>query len=190
MYTACFTGHRRLNGHYRGDAWKKISGHMDEKIIPMLVKKYKITNYISGMALGVDMLAAERILYHKNRYFTPLYLEAAIPYKNQYTIWPEDEQKRYHSILKRADKVKILYGTAYANWKLNKRNKWMVDESRYVIAIWDGTRHGGTFNCYSYAKKMKSVDCLLCLHPPMQRWFSIHRIRLESPKEVGASQRW
>ncbi|PAD70641.1 hypothetical protein CHH83_02225 [Bacillus sp. 7586-K] len=35
---------------------------------------------------------------------------------------------------------------------MQKRNEWMVDNSDYVIAVWDGTK-GGTGNCVKYAQK-------------------------------------
>lgn len=155
MYTACFTGHRTLNGKYDGEDWHRLSEYIGSILIPKLYKEHRITNYISGMALGVDMLAAEWVIYHKNRFATPLYLEAAIPYEQQYKIWSERERDRYHAILKRCDNVKILYGKRHENWKLQKRNEYMVDESRFVVAIWDGFKKGGTYNCYKYATKKK-----------------------------------
>ena len=168
MYTACFTGHRTLNGKYDGADWNRLSGYMAEVLIPKLCKEYRITNFISGMALGVDMLAAEWVLYHKNRYAEPLLLEAAIPYRDQSKIWSEEEQRRYQSILKRCDVVKILHGRRHANWKLNKRNEYMVDKAQYVIAIWDGFKKGGTYNCYKYAeKKRKSI---IIVNPIVLDW--------------------
>lgn len=168
MYTACFTGHRTLNGKYDGKDWDKLSSYMANKLIPKLYKDYRITNYISGMALGVDMLAAEWVLYHKNRYAEPLYLEAAVPYENQFKVWSEKEQTRYRSILKRCDDVKILYGKSHANWKLQKRNKYMVDKSSFVVVIWDGFKKGGTYNCYKYATKKKKN--IIIVNPLTLEW--------------------
>jgi len=31
-------------------------------------------------------------------------------------------------------------------------NEWMVDNSSILIAIYDGSKNGGTFNCIEYAK--------------------------------------
>jgi uncharacterized phage-like protein YoqJ len=168
MYTACFTGHRTLNGRYDGEEWKKLSGYMSNVLIPKVCKEYKITNFISGMALGVDMLAAELVLYHKNRLKRPLTLEAAIPYENQYKIWSEKEQRRYHTILKQCDSVKVLFGEYHENWKLQKRNEYMVDKSNYVIAIWDGFKKGGTYNCYAYATKNKKN--VIIVNPLTLQW--------------------
>jgi len=64
-------------------------------------------------------------------------------------------------ILKKADVVHTLYGIRHENWKLDQRNRYMVDESRYVIAIWDGSLHGGTYNCYKYAVEKKKATIVI-----------------------------
>jgi uncharacterized phage-like protein YoqJ len=35
--------------------------------------------------------------------------------------------------------------------KMQKRNEYMVDNSDFVIAVFDGEQKGGTFNCIKYA---------------------------------------
>lgn len=38
-------------------------------------------------------------------------------------------------------------------WMYQRRNEWMVDNSdNAVLAVWDGTEKGGTFNCVKYAR--------------------------------------
>ena len=32
------------------------------------------------------------------------------------------------------------------------RNRWMVDNSDLVLAVFDGKKEGGTWNCVKYAK--------------------------------------
>lgn len=38
--------------------------------------------------------------------------------------------------------------------KMHNRNQFMVNQSKFVIAVWDGSS-GGTSNCVNYAKKKK-----------------------------------
>ena len=46
------------------------------------------------------------------------------------------------------------YNNSYSiGQKLNTRNHYMVDNSKYVIAVYDGSSGGGTYNCIQYAKK-------------------------------------
>ena len=42
----------------------------------------------------------------------------------------------------------------YTRGCMQKRNKYMVDNSQYVIAVWDGSK-SGTFNTLKYARKLK-----------------------------------
>jgi len=155
MKTACFTGHRKLKGKYDGEDWDRLTEFMEREVFPVLIERYKITNFISGMATGFDMLAAEMVIRQRHKYNFHISLEAAIPYKNQYQIWPKTQQMRYHTILKVCDNVNILYGDKHVSWKLQKRNEYMVDNSDFLIAMWDGTEHGGTYNCFKYAEKIR-----------------------------------
>ena len=42
---------------------------------------------------------------------------------------------------------------------MQKRNQWMIDNSSQVLALYDGSGSGGTFNCLEYAKQSdKSVS--------------------------------
>jgi uncharacterized phage-like protein YoqJ len=50
--------------------------------------------------------------------------------------------------------VIVSPGTYSAN-KMEVRNRWMVDNSNGVVALWDG-RPGGTGNCVRYVLKSKS----------------------------------
>jgi uncharacterized phage-like protein YoqJ len=45
---------------------------------------------------------------------------------------------------------------------MQKRNEWMTDNSKYIIAVWDGTK-GGTGNCVNYGKKVNKL--ITSLHP-------------------------
>lgn len=134
-----FTGHRNLNG-------------LDEKIKIRLIEildEYKPEHTISGMALGFDILAA-KVCIDKGIKFI-----AAIPGFWQPNRWPKDFIKEYHDIKIKAFKTVITDENPYeyAAWKLNKRNEWMVNNSNLVVACYDGSGKGGTYNCIRYAEK-------------------------------------
>lgn len=38
-------------------------------------------------------------------------------------------------------------------WVYQKRNEWMVDNATHLLAYWNGTTRGGTYNCLTYAMK-------------------------------------
>ena len=102
---------------------------------------------ISGFALGADQYFAHVCI----KLGIPLI--AAIPFKGQESKWPEKSQKLYKSLLSKASEVVIVSEGTYSAEKMQIRNRWMIDNSQLVLAIFDGTT-GGTFNCVSYAKEV------------------------------------
>jgi uncharacterized phage-like protein YoqJ len=103
---------------------------------------------ISGMALGFDQDLAS-VFIEMAIPFT-----AAIPFLGQEDAWPEHSRKFFDWLLERADDVVIVSPGAYAAWKMQVRNEWMVDRCDWLLACWDGTS-GGTKNCVDYAKKVQ-----------------------------------
>lgn len=98
----CFTGHRP-----NGLPWKynekSESCVYFKKVMYSILEKAILNNYtyfISGMALGVDMICAEIVLELKKKYKN-VFLECAIPCKNQSSKWSLEQQKRYNLILKK-----------------------------------------------------------------------------------------
>lgn len=149
--TCCFTGHRpnKLKGYDPRDnkellweIYKVVEDHIDNR---------GVTTFISGMALGVDMWAAKMVLRAK-RYNPEIKLICAIPCLNHENKWNAQSQKEYKKILEQADEVFYVTKEEYRPYLMQRRNIWMVDESDYVIAVWDGSS-GGTGNCVKYAKE-------------------------------------
>ena len=63
----------------------------------------------------------------------------ALPFEGQFSKWPPESQYWWGEIVKRATKVHFVYKGEYAAWKLLARNKWMVDNSDKVCALWNGS---------------------------------------------------
>jgi len=146
LKTACFTGHRPPKINSENEAF--IRTRLSE-VIGMLVGE-GCTHFISGMALGVDMLAAEIVL-EMRRSNPGITLECAIPCRTQAQRWTREQRARYAAIQSRAQKVTIL-SESYTPWCMQFRNAYMVDASDCVIAVFDGSA-GGTANTVAYAKK-------------------------------------
>lgn len=85
---------------------------------------YGYNVYITGMARGTDLWAAEIILdlRRKNK---DLKLICAIPYEGFERRWSEDWQKLYLKILAKADMVRVI-GKGYHPGIFQMRNEWMV----------------------------------------------------------------
>lgn len=141
-----FTGHRpdKLGGY-------KVPNPVYIKVcneIQKILKEQKPEKIISGMALGVDQWAAY-IAYKMKIPFV-----AAVPFEGQEVKWPAKSQDTYHHLLTKASEIVITSAGGYSAFKLQTRNRWMVDYSDKMIAVWDGTT-GGTANCINYAESLK-----------------------------------
>ena len=67
---------------------------------------------------------------------------------------------RYEKILKRAD-CSVVLSEHYTQSCMFERNRYMVDNSDYVLAVWNGEKKGGTWYTIDYArKKNKPVEVL------------------------------
>lgn len=72
-----------------------------------LIEQEGVTHFISGMALGVDMYAAEIVLGLKSSY-EGITLESAIPCESQAEKWTEKQRDRYFEIASKCDKETLV----------------------------------------------------------------------------------
>ena len=79
-------------------------------------------------------------------------LECALPCVDQTEKWHDEQIERYSGILKKADKVYYSSDKEYFRDCMNLRNKYMVDNSDLLLAVWNGKK-GGTANTVKYARK-------------------------------------
>ncbi len=142
---ACFTGHRPSKLDISENEAKSV---LYKEIIKSINNGYRI--FISGMACGVDMWAAEIIISLKKEY-PHIKLVAAVPFEGFEKKWSSKHKDEFNSILNQANDVEYICPNFSYNC-FQMRNKWMVDHSPKVIAVWNGTS-GGTKNTIDYAKK-------------------------------------
>ena len=70
-------------------------------------------------------------------------------------------KKRYQNILVNADVVNILF-SGYSPWCMGRRNRYMVDKSEKLLAIWNASEKSGTYNTIRYANKInKQIDYIM-----------------------------
>ena len=75
-----------------------------------------------------------------------LTLEAALPY----ALRVRTNDPEFHRLFSRCDKVTVLAPSYHAGC-YGKRNRYMVDASQRVIAVYDGRKTGGTASTLRYA---------------------------------------
>ena len=149
----CVTGHRPKGFPFPYDntssAYKDYLLALEKKVQDLIARGFDV--FLVGMAQGVDMDFAAAVLNEK-KHNDAITLEAAIPCPDQTRGWGIKEKLRYRSILRHCTGKKLVSST-YHNGCMQARNMYMVDRADLVIAVWNGERHGGTWNTISYAKK-------------------------------------
>lgn len=175
MIKIAFTGHRPNGKGMGGYEWnsdknKKIRKAIQNIILDIMKSEGSSEYYfISGGALGVDQFAfsvvnkLKQIMCDEN---LKIINEVAIPFLNQPKAWFNgNDVERYHNQLNVADevtyvdtldyyKVKGQTEGEYHPAKMQQRNKYMVDNCDILIAVWNGNKKGGTYNCLKYAEKI------------------------------------
>jgi uncharacterized phage-like protein YoqJ len=161
--TLMVTGHRKIVPQYwTGNPYPDDNLEVQEHHNKILVEiqHYMIRymsvgfghEFVTGMAIGADQIFAKAAIGLKESGFS-LKIIAAIPFVGQERKWPKQSQKQYNDILKQCESYIVSPG-GYGIHKMQVRNKWMVDRSQHVLAIWDGIESGGTWNCIKYAKSL------------------------------------
>ncbi len=149
----CVTGHRPGGFPFsRSEADQGYVVYMDtlSKTMENLIQN-GYDHFISGMAEGADLDFARLVLQHKQKY-PHILLEAALPYPNRSAKQIYETTKERASILAQCDLVQEV-SPAYHRGCRQKRNIYMVDKADMVLAIWNGTEKGGTWNTIRYARQ-------------------------------------
>ena len=143
MHRCCFTGHRpeKLNG--------------TESTIKLVLREQiscaihdGLTVFITGMARGVDIWAAEIVLDLRKRN-KEIKLICAIPHDGFADRWSPYWKQLYKHILNEADLTRVI-SNGYHTGVYQVRNEWMVNHSARVIAVFNG-QPGGAKNTIDYA---------------------------------------
>ena len=146
IQNVCFTGHRPEKLTRDEMLIKKDL----EKEIRQAIADGKNV-FITGMARGVDIWAAEIVLKLRDA-GQPLKLVCACPYDGFEQGWRKEWQKQYRAILAVSDFVKYVC-PSYSRSCFQIRNEWMVNHASRVIAVFNGEK-SGTKNTIDYATKV------------------------------------
>lgn len=153
--TPCaFTGHRPSRfswGYNEADkdciALKEILTSEIIRLIDM-----GVTQFLSGMAEGVDCWAATIVLALREKNFA-LKLHCILPCKTQADSWSPASKGLYHSILEQADSI-VYVSRDYHKKCMMERNRFLVNHSDILLAICREIPRSGTKATIYYARKM------------------------------------
>ena len=148
-----FTGHRPQSLPFGFNEADERCIALKQKLRDKIIRQIEengVTHFITGMAIGVDMFAAEIVLGLKSAY-NGITLECAFPCETQAEKWTEEQRDRYFDIASKCDKETLIQHH-YTPDCMHKRNRYMVDQADFIIAVWDG-RPSGTGKTVQYAQR-------------------------------------
>lgn len=108
--------------------------------------------FLSGMAEGFDLLAAQAVADLKMEY-TDIRLIAVVPFRRQSDRYRPENKSLYDRIMKTADETVILRED-YCKGCFHHRNDYLIDNSEIVLAYWDKQPYGGTYYTVGKARMM------------------------------------
>ncbi len=135
--SAAFTGHRFYDFSQMEFIQERLTSTISEAY------DHGIRNFISGFALGIDLMAAQLVQSLKCN-LPGISLTAAIPFEGQAERYNIYDKRVYRRLLKLADKVIVLSDCYYPRCFLD-RDEFMVENASYLIAYYDGREKGGTY---------------------------------------------
>lgn len=153
--TCCFTGHRPDKLPWGGNHADARCQEMRQHLAQAVEQAYQagFRHFICGMARGSDLYFAQAVL-NLRKQFPDVTLEAARPCESQASAWPRADQQLYADILSQCN-YETLVQQHYDRGCMMRRNRYMVDRSTLLIAVYNGVPQGGTAQTITYAMRQK-----------------------------------
>lgn len=152
--SCAFTGHRPHKFPWKRDeadvrciALKKTLS----KQITLLADS-GVTQFLSGMAEATDTWAALSVLELREKR-PALKLHCILPCRGQADKWAASSRDVYRSILEQADSIVYVNRECSKNCMM-ERNRFLVEHSSTLLAVYNGEPRGGTAATVRYAQKL------------------------------------
>ncbi len=161
LQSVCFSGHRPEMLLSPFNEQSSVIQNLKSllKIEILLAIEQGATQFLSGMAQGVDLIASEIVLSLKKEYPSIQHI-AVIPFKQQSNCWNHSWSLRHQQVKQCSDQV-ICLSEYYTRYCFSKRNRYMIEHSNQLIAVFCGDYQTGTGQTIQYAKKRgKSIRIL------------------------------
>lgn len=157
--TCCFTGHRPEKLPWRYNEEDPRCLDLKGRLRGAVEEAYGagMRHFMCGMAQGADFYFCEAVLDLRSR-LPGITVEAAIPCEEQAAKWRERERNRYFQLIAQCD-METLVQPNYDRGCMLRRDRYMVDRSSMLIAVFNGTL-GGTMYTITYAEK-KALEIIL-----------------------------
>ena len=139
-----FTGHRPVKLACGYDESHPVCLRVKERL-EKLIRAEAVScgrlRFLTGMAMGTDIWAAELVL--KVRASAPeadVELVCAVPYEGHIEVMADEGwRRRYRTVLAAAAEVRVL-APSFTRSCMEERDRWMVDHADRVIAVLNEAR--------------------------------------------------
>ena len=152
MQTCAFTGHRPESFIFGYDEDNPICMALKIALQREIINAVEkgVTVFYSGVALGVDIWAAEEIINLK-RNRKDIRLVGAVPFEGQEKSWTDEQKERYANVIANCDEV-VTVSEKRGRGAFLKRDRYMVDNADMVIAVYNRMKaNSGTGYTVRYA---------------------------------------
>ena len=160
--TCCFTGHQpeKLPWGDREEDPRCVA--LKGRLARAVEQAYGrgMRHFMCGMARGADFYFCEAVL-ELRRARPGVTVEACLPWEEQAADWGERDRDRYFYLVEQCDYETMVQRHWDSECTL-RRNRYMVDRSGLLIAVFGGLL-GGTMYTVTYAGK-KGLE-IVTLHP-------------------------
>ena len=153
-YGCAFSGHRPKSLPWKHDETspdclllKEILAREIKELVARVV-----TQFYTGLAEGVDTWAAQIALDLRDNN-PALNVHCILPCRTQAKNWDTAAQMCHKKILEKADSVVCISEEYYDGCMLD-RNRYLVDHSDILLAVYNGSWRSGTGMTVRYAKKL------------------------------------
>lgn len=154
LYKCCFTGYRPSKFTFKLSAADKEYVRFENALVEGVLNLIEqgCTVFYTGMAMGFDIIAAETVLLLKKaKTINGIRLISVLPFETQGESFNDFWREKYNFVIDNCDE-KIILSEKYHSGCYQVRNKYMVDNSDFVLTWYDG-KAGGTRNTLDYAAK-------------------------------------
>lgn len=156
-HTACFTGHRprEVMAFQPLDARCERLTEAFDREVQRLVEQHHVEMFLCGMADGFDLFAAQRLLWlqRMDRIPQSVFLIAVQPYPDHIRSMSRKRwTEAYQEVLFCAQDA-LVVSSEYGPDAYKRRNAYMVEHARYLLAFWNRSPRSGTGQTVRMAQK-------------------------------------
>lgn len=155
LTSVAFTGHRTCL-HEADGALRRAVGALYDR---------GVRTFLSGMAVGFDLAAAEAVLACRER-LPGLRLVAVVPFEGQDARFSAQDRARFREVLAAADE-RVVLAPAYFRGCYAVRNDFLVEHAAHLVAWYDGSPGGTRYTVLRALRRGRCVDNLCPAGPPL-----------------------